>query len=146
MEGFASPDLFVRAGPPPLITTITSPAIADQLFLAYQDVDDDQRLLWSVSRSRDVNLVPLTTTDAHGRAVHGDGREATYIPEAILPHNISGNVGLLRNLQDLQRLQAELKSYMPLLSDVNIFRRLLRVRPYADLFCFDCAQHLVRIY
>lgn len=127
LEGFAEPDYGIRSGDPPLCTAIASDILRDILFSEYKAIDEDSRNLFSKSASRDVRTVPLTVLDSRGRSVRGDVPEPEFLPVGISPHNISSNLGLIRNLLELKTKHAELKAYIPLLSDVNIFRRVLRV-------------------
>ena len=132
LEGFAQPDYKVRPNIATVIPAITSTRLRDMLFREYGKVDADNRQLHSPSASRDVRTVPLTVLDENGHAVHGSRPEPDFIPVGILPHNVSGNLGLIRILLELRQKQEQMGSYIPLLADVNIFRRVLRVRRFLE--------------
>ena len=92
----------------------------------YAEGDNVKGALYNESASKTVRTVPLTLVDIHGTPTR-PAHEPTYRPLGIGEENVGSNVGLIRNLQDLARRQREMKCYIPVISDVAIFRRILSV-------------------
>ena len=89
-----------------------------------------------MSLSKDVRTVPLTLVDVDGKTHLSGVIEPTYISLRIGAHNISSNIGLICNLLKLKARQKEMKCCFSFLSDVNIFRRVLKVSPPSSPSCF----------
>lgn len=75
------------------------------------------------SRAKNLRRVPLQVGDATDR----ETRKALFMPSDLLKENIGSNIGLIRILENLQlQLQHHVR-YQPVLADINIFNRCLKV-------------------
>jgi hypothetical protein len=126
-EGFEQAHLAVQADHPGVPADLFNDDRVKELRRMYLQADDTNGALYDQSASRTIRTVPLTLVDDIGKPTRPNNKP-TFCPLGIGEQNVGFNIGLIRNLKDLANRQQEMKCYLPILSDGNIFRRILSVR------------------
>lgn len=101
---------------------ISEPRV-NQFLDALEKIEAQPFTRYQTSLSRDIRRVPLQVGGAEDRA----GRKALFMPSDLIKQNIGSNIGFINIMEDLV-LEMKMKPiYQPLLSDINIYNRCLKV-------------------
>lgn len=134
--GFETPSFAVDPQLPGVTEQLASDALVYELRELYMSIDLRLEGFYDRSDSRLVNTVPISPDPGVEPAWSRETVKPRYLPLGITQHNIGSNVGLIANLIDLAKTQREMKCYIPLVADSNIFKRVLSV--HFVIFSLNC--------
>ena len=125
--GSETPSFAVDPDRPGITEQLASPELTAELRGLYMSIDIRLEGFYDRSDSRFVNTVPISPDPGVEPAWSRETVKPRYLPLGIGEHNIGSNVGLIANLIELAKTQTEMKCYVPLVADSNIFKRVLSV-------------------